>query len=118
MPYYEFLCEACGAREDHFRKIEQRTIPVYHCAREMIRLISKPSVVPEIAAYVSPASGRMISSRAQRRDDLAREGCILMEPGLKEHIASRRAAAHEATFKPIDQSIDKTVSDLHASGLV
>ena len=81
MPFYDFRCNVCGNTLPVFRKVDQRNIEEYHCAEAMTRVISAPSLRPEIAPYVSPASGKLISSRVQRNEDLKREGCIENEPG-------------------------------------
>ena len=116
MPFYDFKCNVCGDTMPHFRKVEQRNIEEYHCSAAMTRVISAPSILPDIPSYVSPASGKMINSRAQRREDLQREGCIAYEPGLKEHIAKRAESEREKSLIPINKTIDQTVSALHAAG--
>lgn len=84
----------------------------------MQRIITAPMVQVDIPAYVSPASGQWINSRAQRREDLRREGCIENEPGLKEHIAQVASDKREALAKTLDATVDRTVSEMHASGLI
>jgi hypothetical protein len=116
MPYYEFHCDACQSEETHYRKIVERDVLVLHCDKPMRRIISAPALRPEIQPYISPASGKLISSREQRKEDLAREGCIANEPGLKEHIVKQAQYAKEKAFVPLEKSIDQTVSDLYASG--
>lgn len=82
----------------------------------MRRVISAPAIKFDIPAYVSPASGKLISSRVQRKEDLLREGCIENEPGLREHIAQRAVYEKEKAFQPIADAIDQSVSELHACG--
>jgi hypothetical protein len=84
----------------------------------MTRVLEAPYVRPEIQSYVSPASGRLISSREQRRDDLRRSGCIEWEPGLREQAEKNRLAGIEANFRTVDASIDKTVAEMHAANLI
>ena len=118
MPFYDFQCPACSHRETHFRKIAQRDLSEFHCGEPMLRIISAPAFIPEIPAYVSPASGKWINSRSQRKEDLLREGCVAYEPGMKEELASRARSNQEAIFAATDKTIDQTASDLHASGLI
>lgn len=118
MPFYDFRCPSCGHKEAHFRKIEQRDILPYHCAETMERVISAPAIRPDIQAYVSPASGKVVNSREQRREDLKREGCIENEPGLKEYIKSRALSEQEKIMAPVSATIDQTVSEMHAAGLI
>ena len=116
MPYYDFRCRECHKSESHYRKIDGRNDPQLHCATPMQRVISSAALRLELQAYVSPASGKLISSRAQRREDLLREGCVEYEPGLKEHIAKNKLEQDEKNFLPVAAAIDQTVSSLHASG--
>lgn len=44
-------------------------------------ITSVPYVIGDIPDYVSPASGKVISGRVQRREDLARTGCVPYERG-------------------------------------
>jgi hypothetical protein len=42
-----------------------------------------PRVQSDIEPYRSPIDGRVVSSRSEQRDDLARNGCVLAEPKKK-----------------------------------
>lgn len=75
-------------------------------------------VVPEIPAYLSPASGKMITSRRERREDLIRTGNIPWEPGIKEQIERRRQDLIKADEALVDRRVDETVGALHASGVI
>lgn len=116
MPFYDFRCNVCGNTLPVFRKVDQRNIEEYHCAEAMTRVISAPSIRPEITPYVSPASGKLISSRVQRNEDLKREGCIENEPGLRQYLEKRKVELADKAFAPIAHHIDQTASALHAAG--
>lgn len=118
MPFYDFRCIVCGETMPHYRKIADRDDPEEHCGHQMTRIISAPALRLEIPAYVSPASGKWINSRAQRREDLKREDCIEYEPGLKEHIAKVKIERQQEIFKGVEKTIDETVSSMHASNLI
>ena len=118
MPFYDYRCSLCSSKQSAYRKIKDRDEVEVCCGQPSIRVISAPTVIPEIQSYVSPASGKLISSRAQRREDLLREGCIAHEPGLREHIASTQEYEKEKAFRPISAAIDQTVSEMCASGLI
>lgn len=118
MPFYDFQCPVCSTKEAHYAKIADRDQPILHCATPMQRLITAPMVQVDIPAYISPASGKWIDSRSARREDLKREGCIAYEPGIKEHIAAVSAAEKEKVAQVFDATVDRTVSEMHASGLI
>jgi hypothetical protein len=118
MPFYDYQCKVCANKVPHYRKIADRDDFPAHCDMPMLRVISAPTVQVDIPAYISPASGKWINSRAQRKEDLKREGCIEMEPGLREHIAANSAAEKEKVAQIFDATVDRTVSEMHASGLI
>lgn len=116
MPYYDYRCLVCRKLEPHYQKIADRDLPQSHCGLDMRREISAPALLPDIASYISPASGKRIDSRAQRREDMLREGCIPNEPGLKEHIAQRAAYEQDIAYNQTVKTIDETVTALQAAG--
>ena len=118
MPYYDFKCHSCGKVSAQFRKINDRDSPPYCCGFRAVRQISAPSIRPEIPAYVSPASGKVINSRAQQREDLLRENCTINEPGLKRDIERRSAELKERDLVKIDASVDRMTAEMSASNLI
>jgi hypothetical protein len=75
-------------------------------------------VIGEFEPYVSPGTGRIISSRAQRADDLRRAGAFLYEPGVKEDIARNKVASEEKAFASVAAAIDDQVRSLVNSGKI
>lgn len=63
-------------RGDHFA--DKRTGEPMHLpyAGEIVA----PMVVPDIPDYRSPIDGRVIGSRSARREDLARNNCVEVDP--------------------------------------
>jgi len=71
--------------------------------------IATPMVRSDIEPYASPIDGRMITSRTQRRDDLARNNCVPYEPignvprGVKNpKYAAKHSAMHLLTEEARD----------------
>lgn len=120
MPVYTTLCPTCGHRDTVFRRVDERDADLpfcdQHCGTRVQRIIDKPAVHAEIAAYESPATGRMITSRAERREDLRRAGALEWEPGMRQDIERRRQELIEKDLATIDAGVDNVVRDLNASG--
>jgi hypothetical protein len=70
------------------------------------RVFAAPMVFvkPDIH-YESPIDGRVISSKQQRLDDLARSGCIEYDPEMKTDAARRR----QESDKILDKAVETTV---------
>lgn len=69
-----------------------------------------PMVRSDIEPYASPIDGRMITSRSERREDLARNNCVPYEPmgnvpkGLKNpRFAKKHGMEHMLTEEVRDQ---------------
>jgi hypothetical protein len=75
-----------------------------------------PSIQPDITPFVSPATGRVITSRSAQRDDLQRSGHVINEPGLDKDIARNKLSQADAAFAPIASAIDATVANLVSAG--
>ena len=66
--------------------------------------------------YVSEASGRVISTPSQRRDDLARTGCIEYDPEMRKDVQRANEEAEQKFDKLLDQSLGETLQTINASG--
>ena len=118
MPLYSSLC-SCGKRDQFFAKIADRNKRrVCVCGAVPERILDAPAVRPEIPEYLSPVTGRPISSRTQRREDLARTGSLEWEPGIQDDCERRRLESIESDYRRVDATIDKTVAEMHASNLL
>ena len=111
MPVYEFKCSA-GHWFDRYLKLAEYDAPqTCECGQPAARQISPPMVSVDIPAYQSPIDGRWVNSRAQRREDLARSGCVEYEPSLREHGEKQRAREDAALEAKMDATIE---SEIHA----
>jgi hypothetical protein len=94
MPIYESVCLTCGKEHEYIRTMANcMDTPICCGVHSDKRIMSAPMGIVDIPAYVSPVSGRLINSRAQRKDDFARTNCRPWE-GLEQEKkeAARRAA--------------------------
>jgi putative FmdB family regulatory protein len=112
MPVYEHLCSS-GHKIDRYLKLAQLDdIQVCECGKEAQRLISTPHFHVDFPAYISPTTGRLISSRTQRREDLIASNCVEYEPSMKEE-KDRRVREDELRLeKKIDEHVEKTIYEM------
>jgi hypothetical protein len=117
MPLYQTKCPGCGREASIFRKIAERDrIEPCYCGSLPSRILVAPTVRPEISAYISPATGELIDSRAKRREDLKKSGSLEWEPGIKEDITRRRKERDEAVLKKADETVDNMVRHFVSTG--
>lgn len=114
MPLYDFICSA-GHKFDRFLKLAEYDAPqTCECGATASKQLSAPRVVPDIQAYQSPIDGRVINSRAQRREDLRRNGCVEYEPSMKEHAARARAREEQELDAAVDATVEKEIYEMPA----
>lgn len=95
MPVYACECGICGRESDYFATVAERNDHVPECCGQtMNRIVSASFVQEDIPAYVSPTTGRVISSRAARRDDLRRSNCRPWEGFSQERTEAARQRAY------------------------
>jgi hypothetical protein len=80
MPTYTYRDKASGEQFDVVMR--WTALADYEAAHpELQRVIVAPMVVTEqFEAFISPATGKAITNRAEHRYDLAASGCRVMEP--------------------------------------
>lgn len=112
MPVYEFKCPE-GHKFTRVLKVADYNVPQgCECGLYAQRQISIPMVfVSQDIRYESPIDGKVITTRQQRQEDLARSGCIEYDPEMKKDVARRQ----EANDRNLDKAIDATVEkEIHA----
>ena len=105
MPLYDIKCENGHVFERHI-KLEKFEEPIFcACLAPAQRLISRPMISVESVDYTCPVTGKWIGSKRAHEDNLARQGCRVLETGERE-ATIRRREQEEATF---DAKIEATV---------
>ena len=120
MPMYEVQCAHCFKRDTIFRKMsEYNDLPKCEpCGKKMVRLISAVAVQTDIPHYISPATGKIINSRKDMREDLRVSRCIHPEPGIEKDIKRWGEESREKAFAPIAAGVDQVVTQLVAAGKI
>lgn len=116
MPLYQYKCHWCLKLETAFRKIADRLdVPSCpKCAIPMDLQICAPMLNVDIEPYQSPATGKIIASRAQRREDLKASGCVEWDHGMKEEVQRASAQREAQAERELDATIDSAIAALPA----
>lgn len=105
---YTYHCHDCDKEFDRVLALaDYKTPQTCDCGGKGRRVISVPvlAFAKRDCVYDSPIDGRAITSWAQRRDDLARNGCQEYDPEMKTDAARYR----ERTQSDLERSVDDTV---------
>lgn len=108
MPVYEAVCLSCGKLHDYIRRAADcRDTPECCGVKTDKRILSAPMGQVDIPAYQSPASGKWITSRTERREDFKRTGCREWEGIETERQEAAKRVAREDAKE--DAALDATV---------
>ena len=110
MPTYEYVCPSGHRFERVLRVSSYKDPQLCGCGKEGEKIISAPMVFvsPEIR-YTSPIDGKIITTRQQRLDDLARNNCIPYDPGMKQDADRRRRESEAKLEKSLDATVEKQI---------
>lgn len=111
MPLYNFRCPKCNKTFEAFAKVEERSVHC-SCGWEAKRLLSAPTIKGPMQPYTSPIDGRWIEGERQRRDDLARSGCIPYDPEMKKDSERFRVEKAAALDRSIDAAVEAAASEV------
>lgn len=98
-PLYEAVCLQCGKLHNYVRKVADYLDTPACCGEPSSkRILSAPMMKADIApwdAYESPATGKTITSYAQRREDMKASGCRDYEGRESEERYANRQKQYE-----------------------
>lgn len=115
MPLYDAKCTKCGKSHEYFKAIALSHETPICCGERTEKQLSAPSLSMDIAnwdGYISPVSGKFISSKAQRRADMKATGSRDWEGIESERKQVARNKEYEE--KAFDAKLDKTVRTAYA----
>lgn len=112
MPIYVYQCGNNHRFDLYLPLKDYNTVQKCACGKDAYRQTVPTMLSPDIApwdAYISPVSGRPITSYKERKEDMKRSGCVDYEPSLrKDHKRNQR----EDELK-LEKSLDNTVEEIY-----
>lgn len=111
MPIFESVCLKCGKYHEYYRKSDD-CFNTPECCGEKTdkRILTAPMAqfdIPNWEAYESPATGKLITSKAERRADMKASGCRDWEGMESERKEAARKKEYESLAE--DNKLDKVV---------
>lgn len=118
MPTYIFECEQ-GHRFEKVLPVSQYNDPqTCECGSTAQRKTVPTMLSPDIAnwdSYVSPATGDLITSKKQRKEDMKRSGCVDYEPSLRDEFKRKERENELKLDKQLDQTVDSIFESMPSS---
>ena len=118
MPKYEAVCLECGNYHEYITRVADRDNTPECCGEKTSKRILTPSMgimdYQPWQPYESPASGKWITSKAERRDDFKRTNTREWEGiEVEKQEAARQLAYKEAEDdKKLDEAVGKAWASL------
>ena len=113
MPIYEYMCPE-GHVVNEYRTVDERErVPECYCGHLTKKVIlSPPRVFSDYEGYESPVSGKWISGRRARVEDLKQTGCRPYEAGERQEFERRRVAVDRELDKTVDEVVERSMESL------
>ena len=112
MPLYEFKCED-GHVFDEFLKMADYDNPMTcSCGKPAKRQITATMLnmdIPNWDRYISPSTGKLITSYKDRKRDMKDSGCIDNDPSMKQNAERIRKQKETDLDKKIDETVEKQI---------
>ncbi len=113
MPIYEYMCPEGHVVNALRSVIDRERVPECYCGHMTRKVIlSPPRVFSDYEGYESPASGKWISGRRARLEDLKRTGCRPYEEGERQEFERRQVAADKELDTAVDEVVDRSMAEL------
>lgn len=113
MPLYDFKCED-GHLFDEFLKLDEYDNPMTcQCGKSAKRQITATMInfdIPNWDRYISPSSGKLITSYKERRQDMKESDCIDYDPGMKANAERIKKQKEKEFDSKIDETVEKQIS--------
>lgn len=113
------MAETCQATGTYFRTVDKHkdSPACEECGGETRQRITPVRGFGDIEEYVSPVTGKLIRGRRQRQYDLESNNCRPYEGTDVEvrEAAKRRKELAAKEEKQLDETIQRTITDLDAS---
>ena len=112
MPMYQFRCTE-GHTFDRLVPLAQFDEPqTCSCGAPASRVIVAPAIRTDYPGYTCPVSGKWIEGRAAHRENLARTGCRVLEPGETSALTSRQQSSEAALEAALDSTAEELIANL------
>ena len=115
MPIYTYVCDN-GHQFDRFLKLKDyRELQTCDCGAA-----SKKKIMPTMIncdmqpwdRYISPVSGKPITSYKERNKDMEEHGCVDYDPGVRTDTTSHMKREDAKLEKKMDDFVEKSIQEM------
>ena len=115
MPLYDFQCSNSHKFEKMVKLADFDTAQFCACGLEAKRLISKPRFSIDMTDYLCPITEKWIGSKSAHRENLAQQGCRVLEAGETASDQKQRERADERFEQTVEDTVEKQIDAMSSS---
>lgn len=112
MPVYVFKCSN-GHTFDEYRRLAEYDAPcTCKCGADAERQIVPTMLnmdMPNWERYISPTTGKLITSYKERRADMAESNCVDYEPSMKNYQAKMAQENENKLMKAVEETVEREI---------
>lgn len=115
MPIYEYRCTNKHKFDRYLKLKDYKQPQVCDCGASARKILSIPMIncdMQPLDRYISPVSGKPITSYKERREDMAEHDCVDYEPSLKKHITQHMNSEEDKLEKRMDETVEKEIEKM------
>jgi len=114
MPTYDYFCSKCDKTFEEVHPIAELDFehPCPDCQNPAERRLSSPRVLGDYQGYSCPVTGKWIEGKKAHRENLARTGCRILEPGEEKEAARRRREMDSKLEARIEETALRKLQEL------
>lgn len=112
MPIYVYKCMNNHTFEKFLKMADADEEQFCACGRPGHKQVTAARVVADYAGYECPITGDWIEGRAAHRENLAKHGCRVFEPGEQASAASYVAKQELEMDKAVEATVDEFIATL------
>lgn len=110
MPLYDIRCDRTGEIFERVISLANFEAPIFcDCQSLARRVISTPMIAVDHTGYNCPVTGKWVGSKREHRENLAQNGCRVLEAGETQSSTQRRQADEDALLDRVGDTVEKTI---------
>lgn len=117
-PIYEYSCPQCRSLFERFLPLKNYEQPV-ECEKcghsPASRVLSPPLISSDYPGYSCPITGEWVEGKKAHRENLAKHGCRVLEPGEREQVEKRRKNEDAALDAAIEETVGREIEAMPAA---
>lgn len=113
MPIYCYKCASCKTVFDRFLPLDKYDeAQTCNCGQPAEKILTPVMVRGDYAGYTCPITNKWVEGRRAHKENLAKHGCRVLEPGERENVHKYHAQKDKELDSKVDETVERFVAGL------